>query len=137
MFFKKYFEKIKKDQEIINIASRKRAGELIQLVLAKRMLTRQALLNFPKDAQDLSVRASWHALCYIEADEEMRIKDPDYALVQDEFLSKIATTLSLGEELPKEVIESYTKYHAFAQIPHQKGFLGFLASLSTFLNVKK
>ena len=50
---------------------RKKAGELIRCVLAKRMPVRQALLAYPKDVLDKSVQASWHALCHLEADSEL------------------------------------------------------------------
>ena len=66
---------------------RKKAGELIKCVLAKRMLVRQALLAYPKDVLDKSVQASWHALCHLEADRELRGKDPEYAEEQDYFLA--------------------------------------------------
>ena len=53
-------EKLEKE----TVFYRKKAGELIKCVLAKRMPVKQALLAFPKDVEDESVRASWHALCH-------------------------------------------------------------------------
>ncbi len=116
---------------------RKKAGELIKCVLAKRMLVRQALLAYPKDVLDKSVQASWHALCHLEADRELREKDPEYAEEQDYFLAEIAETLSRGEELPFNIIDAYKEYYDLPLTPHRDGLWGFLSSLQNFLSVKK
>lgn len=116
---------------------RKKAGELIKCVLAKRMLVRQALLAYPKDVLDKSVQASWHALCHLEADSELRQKNPDYAEEQDFFLAEIAEMLLKGEELPFNIIDAYKEYYDLPLTPHRKGLWGFLLSLQNFLNVKK
>jgi len=116
---------------------RKKAGELIKCVLAKRMLVRQALLAYPKDVLDKSVQASWHALCHYEADSELRLKDAEYAEEQDYFLSEIANTLLRGEELPFNIIDAYKQYYDLPLTPHRDGLWGFLSGLRNFLNVKK
>jgi len=116
---------------------RKKAGELIKCTLAKRMPIKQALLAFPKDVLDKSVRASWHALCHLEADEDIRAKDPEYAEVQDSYLAEIAETLSQGKELPFNIIDAYKQYYDMPLNPHRKGFRGFLSSFENFLSVKK
>ena len=116
---------------------RKKAGELIKCVLVKRMLVKQALLAFPKDATDESVRASWHALCHLEADEELRKREPDYAEEQDLYLKDIAETLSAGNKLPSDIIECYKEYYDMPLTPHKKGWKGFFAGFENFLNIKK
>jgi hypothetical protein len=116
---------------------RKKVGELISCVLAKRMPVKQALLAFPKDVADKSVRAAWHALCHLEADEDLRKRNPDYAEEQDFFLSDIAETLSRGDELPFNVIDAYKEFYDAPLTPHRHGLWGFLASFEHFLNVKK
>lgn len=117
---------------------RKKAGELIKCVLAKKILTRQALLMFPKDVKDESVRASWHALCHLEADEDIRARDSEYALVQNSFLNDMANTLLEGIELPSDIRNAYKEYHDDMPLtPHIKGVLGLIASFEKFLNIKK
>lgn len=119
------------------IIHRQKAGELIKCVLAKRMPVKQALLAFPKDVDDESVIASWHALCHLEADEELREKNADYAEEQDLFLQDVAEKLSLGQELPDYVISAYKKYYDRPLTPHKDGIKGFLSSLKNFLNIDK
>lgn len=116
---------------------RKKAGELIKCVLAKRMPIKQALLAYPKDVFDKSVQASWHALCHLEADEELRAKDFEYAEEQDYYLAEIAEALSRGEELPFNIIDAYKEYYDLPLTPHRDGLWGFLSSLQSFLNIKK
>lgn len=116
---------------------RKKAGELIKCVLAKRMPVRQALLAYPKDVFDKSVRASWHALCHLEADAEIREKDSEYAEEQDYFLAEISDILSRGEALPFNITDAYKEYYDLPLTPHRDGLFGFVSSLQNFLNVKK
>ncbi|MCR5260774.1 MAG: hypothetical protein K6C94_02935 [Candidatus Gastranaerophilales bacterium] len=116
---------------------RQKAAELIKCVLAKRMPVKQALLAFPKDVHDESVRASWHALCHYEADEELRKNNPEYKEEQDLFLEDIANTLNRGDELPEYVISAYKKYYDAPLNPHRQGLLGFLSGFESFLNTKK
>lgn len=116
---------------------RKKAGELIKCVLAKRMPVKNALLAFPKDVLDQSVIASWHALCHLESDEELREKDKDYAEEQDMFLASIAETLLNGDELPFNIRDAYKEYYDLPLTPHKKGIAGFIASLQNFLSVTK
>lgn len=116
---------------------RKKAGELIKCTLAKRMPIKQALLAYPKDVLDKSVRASWHALCHLEADEELRLKDKEYAEEQDLYLAEISEILSEGKELPFNITDAYKDYYDLPLTPHRPGFRGFLASFENFLNIKK
>lgn len=120
----------------INFA-RRRAGELIKCVLVKRMPVKQALLAFPKDVQDQSVIASWHALCHLEADEDLRKRDKEYAEEQDLYLADIAEILYSGQELPFNIRDAYKQYYDFPLNPHKPGFAGFLAGLQNFLVIKK
>ncbi len=121
----------------INISYRKLAGELIKCVLAKKMSVKQALLAFPKDVSDTSVKASWHALCHLEADEDLRKNDLEYAQEQDLYLANIAETLYKGEQLPFNIRDAYKKYYDLPLNPHKPGFEGFLASFQNFLTVSK
>lgn len=126
-------EKLKKE----NIIYRKQAGEFIKCVLAGKMPIMQALLAFPKDTHDLSVMSAWHALCHLEADEDLRAKDSEYAEEQNLYLDDIANTLIQGNSLPEYVISAYKEYYDLPLNPHRDGLRGFLASFESFLNVKK
>lgn len=110
-------------------------GRLICSVLAKRISVREALLNFPKDCEDKTIKASWYALCHLEADEDLRKKDSLYAQEQDEYIDFIAQTLSQGKELPENIVNVYEQYHQEPLIPHKTTFEGKIKKLLKFLNI--
>ena len=103
---------------------RKKAAELYNSVLAKEMLIRDALALFPKDCDDKTLIASWHALCHLEADEDIRNRDALYREEQDKYIKFIADTLKDGAELPDNIIKSYIPYHSEALIPCSNTFYG-------------
>ena len=113
---------------------RKKVSKLFIAVLTKRLPVREALLRFPKDCQDRTIIASWHALCHLEADEELRLKDEMYKKEQDEYIEYIAYTLEKGEELPSNIVNSYKPYHSEALIPAGKTLKGIINKLKKFLN---
>lgn len=125
------------DSEEESVLYRQRAGELILKVLKGVMNVRVALLNFPKDVDDCSVKAAWHALCHLGADEELRTKDTLYAEEQDLFLNSVAGTLLDGKPLPEDIINAYKEYYEEPLTPHKKGIKGFLAEMKNFLVLKK
>ena len=110
-------------------------GRLICSVLAKRICVRQALLEFPKDCEDKTVKAAWFALCHLEADEDLRKKDNLYAQEQDEYIDFIAKTLSEGKELPENIVNVYEQYHSEPLIPHKQSWSGKIKNLLKFLNI--
>lgn len=110
-------------------------GRLICSVLAKRVSVREALLNFPKDCEDSTVKAAWYALCHLEADEDLRKTDKLYAQEQDEYINFIAKTLSEGKALPENIVNGYKQYHDEPLIPHDKTFKGKIKELLKFLNI--
>ena len=114
-------------------AKRKEVANLFIAVLTKRVVVRDALANFPKDCPDKSIIAAWHALCHLEADEDLRIKDAMYRQEQDEYIEFIAFTLQKGEELPSNIINSYLPYHSEALIPAGKGIKAIINKLKRFL----
>jgi len=116
---------------------RKRAGDLIQKVLCGAMNVRVALLNFPQDINDVSVKAAWHALCHLGADEELRARDNLYAKEQDLFLTSVSQTLLSGNALPEDVTNAYKEYYDEPLTPHKKGIKGFFAEMKNFLVLKK
>lgn len=86
---------------------RKEVSKLFIAVLTKRMPVREALLRFPKSCDDPTLLACRHALCYFEADEELRLKDKLYEEEQNNYINFIAYTLSEGGQLPENIIKEY------------------------------
>ena len=113
---------------------RKKVSKLFIAVLTKRLLVREALVRFPKDCQDKTIIASWQALCHLEADEELRLKDNLYRQEQDEYIEFISFTLSKGEELPQNIINAYAPYYSEALTPlTNKTSKGIWQQLKRFL----
>ncbi|MBR6163928.1 hypothetical protein IKQ26_08590 [bacterium] len=110
-------------------------GRLICSVLANRISVREALLGFPKDCGDKTVKAAWYALCHLEADEDLRKKDELYRQEQDEYIDFIAKTLSEGKELPENIVSVYEQYHNEPLIPHKTTWEGKIKKLLKFLNI--
>lgn len=111
-------------------------ADLIRQVLISRMCVREAVLNFPRDTQDKSIHAAYHALVHYEADEELRKRDNLYREEQDDYLEFLSSLLERGENLPENIIKNYEKYYESANIPHEKNTKGFLKGFLKFLNVK-
>lgn len=114
---------------------RKIVSRLIYMVLADVLNVREAILKFPKDSSDATVRTAYHALVHREADEDYRKTDLDYKDEQDDYLEFIAQTLKEGNALPKNIIKSYDKYYKNVTTPHSESMKGLLKSLCRFLNV--
>ena len=110
-------------------------GKIIIAVLTERISVKRALLLFPKDAEDLSVQAAWHALCHFEADEDIKRKNPDYEQEQLEYLEFIAFTFKDGKELPENIIASYKKFHQETLLPHKSNIFGVIKKLFKSINV--
>ena len=47
---------------------------------------REAMLAYPKDTEDESLIAAYHALIHYEADEDLRNRDPLYKEEQDDYI---------------------------------------------------
>lgn len=114
---------------------RKNISRLIYMVLAETLPVREALLKFPKEINDPTIKTAYHALVHHEADEDYRRMDLDYKDEQDDYLEFIAQTIQEGDALPQNIIESYNKYYKNISLPYAKNFKGFLKSLCKFLNV--
>ena len=99
------------------------------------MHVKEAILKFPKDIDDESIKAAYHALIHLEADEDLRRMDLEYKDEQDDYLEFIAQILQEGNALPKNIIKSYDKYYKGITTPHSESMKGLLKSLCKFLNV--
>ena len=115
---------------------RKYVAYLIRQVLISRVCVREAILNFPRDTEDKSVQAVYHALVHFEADEDLRRRDDVYREEQDDYLEFLADVLDSGEDLPENIIQNYEKYYTCANIPHEENAKGFFKGFWKFLNVK-
>ena len=109
---------------------------LIRQVLISRLCVREAILNFPKDTEDKSIQAAFHALVHYDADEDLRARDELYREEQDDYLEFISNLLERGEDLPENIIQNYEKYYACANIPHEENAEGFFKGFWKFLNIK-
>lgn len=114
---------------------RQQVSRLIYLVLTDALSVREAILKFPKDANDSSIKTVYHALIHREADEDFRKTDLEYKDEQDDYLEFIAEILQSGNELPKNIIKSYDEYYKNIDTPHSEGMKGLLKGLCKFLNV--
>lgn len=114
---------------------RKLVSRLIYKVLTESLSVREAILEFPKDINDASVRTACHALVHFEADEELRRRDSLYKEEQNDYLEFIAQTLQKGEILPYNIIKEYEKYYEGISTPHSENMKGILKNLCRFLNV--
>ena len=122
-----------KSENIDYTQLRKRVSRLFIGVLTKRISVQEALSKFPKDCEDKTIIASWHALCHLEADEDIRRKDIEYKREQDEYIEFIMFTLQKGEDLPKNIINSYIPYHKESLIPSSNNVKGILKTIKRFL----
>lgn len=114
-------------------------ANLIIKVITGQMLTREALLLFPKDTQDVNIITAYHALAHYEADEDYRISDSDYREEQNNYLIFIAEILNSGKELPKNIVKEYEPYYTITHLPTEtrtkSAFKSILKSLCKFLNI--
>ena len=121
--------------EIIDYSKiRKKAANLFFGVLTNKISIREALLQFPKDCEDKTIIAAWHALCHLEADEDIRKKDAEYKKVQDKYIEYIAFTLRDGNSLPENIIKEYLPYHSEVLTPNSKTIKGIIYKFKKFLN---
>lgn len=110
-------------------------AELIRKVLISQLCVREAIKQFPRDSQDESIHAAYHALVHYEADEDLRKRDELYREEQDDYLEFIAHTLEIGENLPKNIIKNYKKYYTTANILHEENSKGFFRGFFRYLNL--
>lgn len=121
--------------EELETDKRKYAAVLIFKVLAKSLLVREALLHFPKNTEDKSVFCAYHALIHLEADEDLRMNDKEYAKEQDKYLETIALILYDSKPLPLNIINEYNKYYKEAPPIFSNDKKGIIKSLFRFLNI--
>lgn len=114
---------------------REQVGELIIRVLTDKMLVRNALLEFPQDVTDVSIKCAYHALVHREADDYLRNSDALYKEEQDNYLELVARTLMKGNELPKNIVNNYNKYYREIKFNQSLLVKRIFKWLCKFLNV--
>lgn len=124
-----------------NISDRIKVARLLRLVRIGELCVREALLAYPKDTEDNSLIAAYHALIHYEADEDLRLRDPLYKEEQDDYIEFLSYTLEKGENLPENIIANYKNLYDSAPILHKntpRGFFkGFLKSINVGLKRRK
>lgn len=110
-------------------------ADLIFGVLKNKITVSDALNSFPKDKNDINVKCAFDALLHREADEDLRNEESDYKDVQDEFLYNLANILRNNEELPRNIISEYIKYHQDDLIsPKNKKIRDFIRYIKRMIN---
>ena len=117
------------------VKERKYIASLIIGVLTEKMVVREALLKFPKDLDDPSSIAAYHALIHLEADEDLRKQDDLYKQEQDDYIIFIAETFQKGEELPQNVIQEYTDFYDWAPSQYSDTKKGIWDKLKRKINL--
>lgn len=111
-------------------------AKLLRSVRIGDLSVKDAMLKYPKDTTDESLIAAYHALIHYEADEDLRSRDELYKEEQDDYIEFLSYTLSLGEDLPKNIIENYKNFYETAPVLHEKNVKGFFKGFWKNLNVK-
>ncbi len=123
-----------KKQEIIKINAREATGSLFYSIISGVITPFEAIKYFPKNVEDISLKIAWHALLHYDADEEIRIKNPDYAQEQIIYMELLAKILSQGKALPQNMLEDYEKLYIDTVMPKRYDFWGTIKSLFRFIN---
>lgn len=120
-------------QEFSN--DRVKVAKLLRLVRIGQLSCIKAIIEYPKDTEDESLIAAYHALIHYDADEDIRRRDALYKEEQDDYLEFLAEILDRGEDLPRNIINNYKEFYDTAPLLHKKGILGSLKSFFKFINV--
>ena len=119
------------------IVERKKVAKILRDVLVGKLPVRNALLLYPKDTEDESLIACYHALIHFEADEDLRRRDLMYKQEQDDYIEFLVNTLEQGSDIPINIINNYKKYYETAPILHENNKSGFIKSFFRNLTINK
>ena len=87
-------------------------SNLLYGVLTDKISVLQALSMYPKNyGDDKSLDVAFHALVHLEADEDLRKRDPLYLEEQNDYIEMIAQTLKTGDSLPRNIIAEYEELY--------------------------
>ena len=117
------------------VSDRVKVARLLRLVLMGSICVREAMLAYPKDTEDESLIAAYHALIHYEAVEDLRNRDPLYKEEQDDYIEFLSYILEREEDLPENIIANYKQYYDSAPILHKNNPQGFFKSFWKILNI--
>lgn len=117
------------------ISDRIKVARLLKLVRLGSISVREAMFAYPKDTEDESLIAAYHALIHYEADEDLRNRDSLYKEEQDDYIEFLSYILEREEDLPQNIIANYKQYYDSAPILHKNNPQGFLKSFWKILNI--
>lgn len=118
-----------------SINDRIAVSNLLRRVRIGELSVKQAMLLYPKDTEDESLIAAYHALIHYEADEDLRLRDALYKEEQDDYIEFLSYILERGEDLPENIIANYKKYYDSAPILHKNTPQGFFKGFWKSLNI--
>jgi len=119
------------------VSDRIKVARLLKLVRLGNLCVREAMLAYPKDTEDESLIAAYHALIHYEADEDLRNRDALYKEEQDDYIEFLSYILEKEEDLPENIIATYRQYYDSAPILHKNNPMGFFKSFWKILNINK
>ena len=102
------------------LTDRQKVARILKLVRIGDLSVREGMLAYPKDTEDESLIAAYHALIHYEADEDLRNRDMLYREEQDDYLEFLSYILERNEDLPENIIANYKQYYDSAPILHKK-----------------
>ena len=124
--------KVSKDKLVRT--AREAIGKLFYSMIEGVVPSRKVIDYVPRNIEDMSVKIAWHALLHYDADEDIRIKDPEYAQEQIKYIEFLAGILSKGEELPQNILDEYEELYKDTPLPKKYNWWGTLRSLFRFLD---
>ena len=117
------------------IALRKEVSNTLFDVLSGARTVLDAVLKFPKNTEDESVKVCFHILVHLEADEDIRARDPLYREEQDDFILYIAELLQKGENIPINIIREYNGFYKETLVYPEINKETIIARLKKFINI--
>lgn len=121
-------------QQILKIKARETTGNLLYSVISNTITPFEATKFFPKNVEDVSLKIAWHALIHYDADEEMRLENPEYAQEQIKYIELLAKILVEGKELPENILQEYEGLYIDTVLPKNYNWLGKLKAFFRFTN---
>ena len=110
-------------------------SRLIYLVLTDKITVREAILRYPRESKDRSIKTAYHALVHREADEDIRARDIEYREEQDDYLEFLAELLAKNEDIPENIVKEYESFYEDISLEYSDNKKNLLKKLCKFLNV--
>ena len=122
------------NNDILLKKARENTGKLLYMLIEGSISAFEATKYFPKNVDDISLKIAWHAMLHYDADEEIRIKNPDYAQEQILHIENLAKILSKGDELPQNMLDDYEEIYKTTVLPKNYNWLGKLKAFFRLIN---